>query len=154
MAFPYQDILYLAPPAPPRPMARSLRAKIFAPFDALRGFDFSVSHKKVVYEKRRYPDGEELLHLNQELVRLEDQIRHTRCRPRIRVTYFQPCQDREHMDWQELGQYLEYTDTLLDVSAQTQSLVFAGRSIPFSDLLTIYPEVSHGGLLSGSAAGA
>ena len=154
MAFAYADILYLSPPPAPRPMARGLRAKIFAPFDALRGFDFSVSHKKVVYEHRRYPDGEELIRLNQDLLRLEDLVRGSRSHPVVQVTYFQPCLDTQRTDWQHLGQYMEYTDRLMEVSVQSQSLIFAGRTIPFSDLLSIHPEVSYGGLLPGSASGA
>ena len=54
----YQKILYLPRPLSKRyPMAVERRAKQFAPFAALKGFEESVKEKEIIYEpKRILPD--------------------------------------------------------------------------------------------------
>ena len=76
------------------------RAKIFAPFDALAGFDEAVAAKEVLYEFRRELSEEEKEELNRRLVILRRLTRDSRAarenRVTVRVTFFVPCADRNH----------------------------------------------------------
>ena len=50
----YQKILYLSRPVSKRyPMAVERRAKQFAPFAALKGFEETVREKEAIYEPKR-----------------------------------------------------------------------------------------------------
>ena len=105
MEFTYTDIINLHRPAHdgdvferrhPK-MARLNRAKIFAPFAALSGFDDAVKSKQVPYVPRRIKDAEETRALNRALEAL---YRATRTgalarqnRVRARVEYFEVCAD-------------------------------------------------------------
>ena len=52
------------------PMDRRKRSKIFAPFDALYGFDERIKAKTVLYEEKRRLSEGEMDELNQKLCRL------------------------------------------------------------------------------------
>lgn len=84
------------------------RAKLFAPFDALRGFNFAISRKEVLYEEQPELGAEDLRELNRRLETLRDLTYTSRMAKRNRVavtlTYFEPCSDPHHDAYGKLGQ--------------------------------------------------
>ena len=76
-------------------MDRGHRAKIFAPFDALKGFNEAVSAKDVLYEDRielLQEDTEELSRRLNILHNLTFNGRMARAnRVQVTVTYYEPC---------------------------------------------------------------
>ena len=105
------------------PMDHVHRAKIFAPFDALAGFDECINSKRVLYEEKRILSGSEKDELNEKLTLLHSLTCNGRAarknRPQVTVTCFVPCSD-EHNDWYNRGgQYIAITGTVkkVDISA-------------------------------------
>ena len=76
------------------------RAKIFAPFDALRGFNLAIMSKEVPYVPKRILEEEEQEELNRRLTILHNLTFNGRIaranKPVAEVTYFVPCADRNH----------------------------------------------------------
>ena len=95
------------------PMSSGHRAKIFAPFDALRGFDFCIMSKEVQYTEQR-----ELSEAEKEL--LDEQLRTLQAltgngpaarknRPAAEITFFESCTDPENFAFGKGGQYKTVT---------------------------------------------
>ena len=101
------------------PMDHVHRAKIFAPFDALAGFDECINSKRVLYEEKRILSGSEKDELNEKLTLLHSLTCNGKAarknRPQVTVTCFVPCSD-EHNDWYNRGgQYIAITGTVKKV---------------------------------------
>ena len=149
MNFAYTDIINLHRPTHdgdvfsrrhPK-MARQNRAKLFAPFAALSGFDEAVRAKQAPYVPRRVGDADELRALNLALARL---YRATRTgalarqnQIRARVEYFEPCADPNHEAFGRGGLYREVADVVWRVDPAGQRLTIGDRVIPFADLRRI-----------------
>ena len=121
------------------PMDHVHRAKIFAPFDALAGFDDSIDSKKVLYEEKRVLSETEIGDLNDKLSLLHSLTCNSRVarmnNPVATVTYFVPCSD-EHNDWYNRGGlYESYTGTVKKVDAG--NLVIDDRAIALEDIVRI-----------------
>ena len=133
------DAFYIKHP----PMPASRWAKIFAPFDALYGFDERIKAKTVLYvEKRRLSEGE-VNELNQKLCRLHSLTANGRLarqsKPTATITYFSPCADPEN-DWYGCGgQYKTISGTVLNVEMDSIRLRTEDeeRAISFSDIREI-----------------
>ena len=108
-AFRYRDVLTRGRNAHPLsdgffakhpPMPVSRWAKIFAPFDALSGFDEALSAKEVVYTVRQVLDAEAETELNRRLEILSRLAVNgrlaRRSRALVEVTAFVPCADPNH----------------------------------------------------------
>ena len=84
------------------------RAKIFAPFDALRGFHFAVLSKEVSYVDKPELSCEEVRALNFQLARLRELTRNSRAARQncvfVTVFYFQPCTDPQNEAYGKRGQ--------------------------------------------------
>lgn len=118
------------------------RAKIFAPFDALRGFDFAISRKEVLYTDRPELSQEELQELNRRLGILKSLTRYAWMARRnhvvVTATYFVPCGDRQHEAYGEKGQISTVTGVCSRVDHETAQIIqIENRKIPFADLLRI-----------------
>lgn len=111
------------------PMDPAHRAKIFAPFDALDGFDEGITAKEIVYCPRREMD-EELL--DRELRNL------TAHDSPVTISYFVPCEDpcSDAFDL-GLGRYESITGTVDKIDRQTQTIAIAGKTICFEDIADI-----------------
>ena len=153
MQFAYHDIIGLQRPMHdgdlfsrrhPK-MARLNRAKLFAPFAALSGFDEAVRSKQVPYVPRRVKDAEEMRALNRALARLRQATRTgalaRQNRVRARVEYFQVCTDPHHAAFGRDGLYRAVTDIVWKVDPVGQALVIGEATIPFSDIdrITLQP---------------
>ena len=146
MDFAYSDIINSRRPAHdgdvfsrrhPK-MARLNRAKIFAPFAALSGYDDAVRSKQVPYVPRRQRDADALRALNLALERLHRTTRTgalaRQNRVRARVEYFEVCKDPNHEAFGRDGLYHTLTDIVWRVDPTGQKLVIGNRAIPFADL--------------------
>lgn len=105
----------------------SNRAKIFAPFAALVGFDDRVRRKEIDYAARRELAEEETAELNTVLNRLARG-------DRVKVCYFELCIDHESDAFGRLGLYRTACGTVRWVDAIGQVLYLEDRAIGFSDL--------------------
>ena len=109
------------------PMAPSRWAKIFAPFDALDGFDERIRAKEEAYTERKELDEGEKEELNRKLCYLHTLTMNGRLarqnRPTVAITYFSPCTDIEN-DWYGCG-------------GQYKTITMLPPSIPWSGDLRI-----------------
>ena len=119
------------------------RAKIFAPFDALYGFDERVKAKTVLYEEKRRLSEGEVDELNQKFCHLHSLTANGRLarqnKPTVTITYFSPCADPEN-DWYGCGgQYLTVNGTVLRVEMDAIRIKTntEERIISFSDIRDI-----------------
>ena len=106
------------------------RAKIFAPFAALVGFDERVRSKEVDYTARRDLGEEEELQLNTVL-------NHVARGDRVKVRYFEVCYDHESEAFGRLGLYKTTNGCVRWVDAVGQVLYLEDRAIDFGDLYTV-----------------
>lgn len=144
-AFRYREIFYRGKPRHSKTdpfrirhpsMDLGRRAKLFSPFDALKGFSSAVSAKNELYESRRDLNEEELQELERRLHILKG-----RCPARIRATFYVPCQDENSEAWGKGGQYHTLSGTCLKVDAQIgRCLLMEGARISFSDLYRLENE--------------
>ena len=78
-------------------MPCSRRAKIFAPFDALRGFNEAVASKEIFYTERPELSEDEKEQLNNKLAILHkltiNRKEAKKNAPLVKVTFYQPCLD-------------------------------------------------------------
>jgi len=122
-------------------MEHGKRAKIFAPFAALKGFEEEVRSKEVKYEPRRLLDPDELYELNQTLQELHNltySSREVRLHPVIaEAEYFVLCEDSHHEAFHTKGQYVTVRDTVTLVDPITQTLKIGDLRIPFHDLFNV-----------------
>ena len=111
------------------------RAKIFAPFAALVGFDECIKGKDIQYESKRDADERRL---NQQLNRLHSLTWNSKVarenRVSVTVEYYVPCTDPHHDAYGRKGQYRTMSGTVQRVDQIAQVLVVDGQSIPFSDI--------------------
>ncbi|MBR2824140.1 MAG: hypothetical protein IKE24_10700 [Clostridia bacterium] len=115
------------------------RAKIFSPFDALKGFSEAVASKEIQYENRRDLDDDTKEDLNRKLGILHRLTINGRAsrenRPVITVTFFVPCDDPDNAAYGCRGQYLTVTGPCVRVGMR--ALQLEKRTIPFRDIAAI-----------------
>ena len=108
-------------------MDRGHRAKIFAPFDALKGFNEAVSAKDVLYEDRI----ELLQEDTEELMARANRVQ-------VTVTYYEPCNDENHEAFGLRGQYKTITGICWNVDAEVgQTILIDKTRISLGSLLKI-----------------
>ena len=121
------------------PMEPARRAKIFAPFDALVGFDEAVASKEVLYEPKRCLSENEKEHLNKKLQVLAFLTRSgkdaRKNRPTAAVTYFVPCSDKNSFAYGLEGTYRTLTGFVEKVGRYTMTV--DGQDIPLEDVSDI-----------------
>ena len=103
------------------------RATIFAPFDALKGFNEAVAAKDELYEDRRELNEEDISELDRRmgiLHRLTANSRMARENDiRITVTYFVPCEDPNSESYGLWGQYHVMTGICRKVDAEVTKTI-------------------------------
>lgn len=125
----YQDIREIGRPVPLRPrMPRANRAKLFAPYDALKPFEATVHAKDVVYVPRI-----ELGDYAQEC--LDGRLRVLKRGDLVTVTWFQPYGSEEH-----LGQYIKTSGRISKIDANCQLFYLGKQIIPIPDIINIGGE--------------
>ena len=118
------------------------RAKIFSPFDALKGFNEAVAAKDVLYENRidLAPEDEE--ELSRRLTILHNLTFNSRMaranRVHVSVTYYEPCSDENHEAYGLRGQYKIVTGICWNVDAEAGHTILVGsRKLPLEDVIKI-----------------
>lgn len=124
------DSFYIKHP----PMSTLRRAKLFAPFDALSGFDDRIAAKEVLYKERQVLTEEE----NEELDRRLSVIRRLAPDTRtarenqlcIEVTCFSPCEDPESEIYESgLGRYRTISGIVRKVDLLKRRILVGDESI-------------------------
>ena len=118
------------------------RAKIFAPFDALKGFSEAIASKDVLYENRielMPEDAEELSRRLSILHNLTFNSRMARAnRVLVSVTYYEPCSDKDHDAYGIQGKYKTVTGICWNVDTEEHRVLLIDRmKIPLEDVLRI-----------------
>ena len=115
------------------------RAKIFAPFAALTGFEERIEAKLERYVEKRELNEEEQADLDCTLTSLYEQTRRAGSTPvYAAVTYFLPCPDEQHEAYGLRGSYETVTGRVWRVDpVLSQTLQVCDIRIEFSDLAAI-----------------
>ena len=118
------------------------RAKIFAPFDALKGFNEAVSAKEVLYENQIELNPEDAAELDRRLTILHNLTYNSRMaranRVQVSVTYYQPCMDPNHDDYRLRGQYQTISGICWNVDAEVNRTITIDRmKLSLDDVLRI-----------------
>ena len=149
MEFAYSDIIGLRRPVHdgdvfsrrhPK-MTQLNRAKIFAPFAALTGFDSAVRAKEIQYVPRHILDPEEAYALNERLnnlyLRTRTGVLARTNRITVKVEYFEVCADIHHEGFGRLGLYHTETGILWKVDPVAQAITVGEKVIPFGNISTL-----------------
>ncbi len=119
-------------------MACSKRAKLFAPFAALSGFDEKIHAKEETLTPRRFPDPEEQEELNEKLRRLKEltmQARMQKQKPvQAEACFFVSMETERNNGFRELGVYETLRGSVTEVCCETQQLILEDRILRFEDL--------------------
>ena len=123
-------------------MDRGQRAKIFSPFDALRGFGNAVASKDALYVDRPALTDEETAEIDRRLGILSALTANTRKARqnsvRIRAVYFAPCADPNHEAYGRRGQLVTILGICRKVDGAVTHTLTAGETvIPLGDILSI-----------------
>ncbi len=118
------------------------RAKIFAPFDALEGFDEAVADREVLYEFRRELSEEEKEELDRRLGILYRLTRNGRLAREnavpVHVTYFVPCEDRDSPAFGYRGRYVTLSGVCGRIGLRDMRV--GGRAVPLKEIVGIESE--------------
>ncbi len=119
-------------------MESGRRAKIFSPFDALRGFSEAVVSKDVIYEPRTelWDDREELdrrLRILKELTRNRRMARANQAH--VTVTHYTACTDKNSEAYGERGLYRKSSGICRNVDPDiTRSILIDEERISFENI--------------------
>ena len=118
------------------------RAKLFAPFDALRGFDFAIMCKNELYVDKAVLCPEDAEELSRRLTILHNLTYNSRMarenRVQVTATYYEPCSDVNHEDYGIRGQYKTITGICWNVDAEVkQTILIDGMRISLENVLKI-----------------
>lgn len=129
----YRDMIYLSRPLSRHPkMSVENRAKLFAPFAALRGFDIEI----LTQEQDRLLVPQVSLSADQQEA-IRQTLNHLRKVDWVQVTYFQP---GKVLDGRLLGEYAFLSAAVKKVDDVEKLLVLEGASIPFGNLHRVVAE--------------
>lgn len=126
-------------------MSQQNRAKLFAPFAALVGFDERVRKKEINYVPKHELDSDEEWELNHQLYRLHCLTANSRLARAnmvgVSIEYFVICTDEENDAYRVKGQYKTITGVVLKVDQHEQTITILNGSethiIAFSDVYRI-----------------
>lgn len=129
----YAHIINKSRPVSKRPhMSLDNRARIFAPFSALRGFDISILTKEK--DRALVPKVTLSEHMQETIERKLGRIKGGE---QISLTWFRPVKQSAGV---ELGEYDTEMMTVIRVDCQNQMLVMKERSVPFDSIREIIVE--------------
>ena len=124
------------------PMPYGKRAKLFAPFAALKGFEEEVRSKEVLYVRKRDLDADEFYDLNEKLKLLHEKTKTRRLARQNRVVaeieYYVPCTDDHSDAYKTRGRYVTVTGEVEEVDPHRQILRVQGQEILFGNIYKIY----------------
>lgn len=123
-------------------MSTGKRAKIFAPFAALKDFDKEIASKEELYTAKTELSAEDTQELSRRLEILHNLTWNSRMarenRVTVSVTFFVPCLDTHNEAYGVLGQYKTVTGVCRYVDADVgQNLRVDNTLIAFENILTL-----------------
>ncbi len=122
-------------------MALGKRAKIFSPFDALKGFTEAVEAKDELYVERVELSEDECAELDHIIGELQNLVCNGNAAREnnvaVTVTHFVPCVDENNDAYGFRGQYVETKGVLTEIDTVRRFITVGGRKIPFGDILSI-----------------
>ena len=149
--FKYQEVLKRGRPRhypldpfsirhPAMPLSR--RAKIFSPFDALKGFSEAVAAKQEEYEPRRELLDEEKQDLVQKISTLK--ISNSENLTMVQIEYYVPCTDPAHDAYGKLGQYRVLTGAFMGADMIRRTITVDNQIISAEDIsdIVILPQAA------------
>ena len=117
------------------------RAKIFAPFAALRGFDQAILSKDTLYEPKRMLAEDERAELNRRFTVLHNLTYNGRMaranKPVVTMEYFVPCADRNHEAYGYGGNYTEIKGIVWNVDFVGGTVRLGKTTIRMADIARI-----------------
>lgn len=117
------------------------RAKIFSPFDALKGFNEAIASKDVLYRDRIELSEEDRKELDRRIHILKGLTYNGRLaranRVQVTVVYYVPCADENHEAFGLRGRYQKITGVCWNVNELYGSLLVDKTQIPFDNILRI-----------------
>ncbi len=127
-------------------MSQQNRAKLFAPFAALVGFDERVRKKEINYVPKHELDADEEWELNHRLYKLHCLTANSRLAHAnmvsVSIEYFAVCTDEENDAYLVKGHYKTVTGVVLKVDPHEQHISIRSgvetHVIPFSDIYRIF----------------
>ena len=151
VGFKYSDVLKNGKPVHEKydsfslkhpPMDLGRRAKIFSPFDALKGFNDAVASKNIIYEEKHTLTEEETNFLSDSLSKLHALTKNAKATGksavRISVTYFEPCTDPFNEAYMTKGQYITITGLVYKIDSEiSNTLRVDDKYIDFHKILSI-----------------
>ena len=122
------------------------RAKIFSPFDALKGFNEAIASKDILYEDRRVLSDEDIRHLNHAIGILYNLTKTRQLAMEnhvaVSVTYFAPCKDSDNEAFMVRGRYQTLSGILQKVDTfHAKNIIIDGIEVRLSDILSIESQV-------------
>ena len=124
---------------PSMPLGR--RAKIFSPFDALKGFNEAIAAKDVRYVPRKHLSPEETEDLDRKVSLLHSLVTdsHAADRLQIRVSaeYFVPCKDPESAAFGTRGTYHRVSGICREVSFHKRCILIGHHRLSFKDIASL-----------------
>ena len=116
------------------------RAKIFSPFDALKGFNEAISEKNIIYEHRKNLSDEDMQILDQKLCLLQQLTKNSKSARinsiPVEITYFCLLEDPDMQE--EKGRYLTDSGILMKVDAFSRMIILEDDTrIPIDDIISI-----------------
>ena len=122
------------------------RAKIFSPFDALKGFNESIASKDILYEDRRVLSDEDIRHLNHAIGILYNLTKTRQLAMEnhvaVSVTYFAPCKDSDNEAFMVRGRYQTLSGILQKVDPfHAKNIIIDDIEVRLSDILSIESQV-------------
>ena len=127
------------------PMSTVQRAKLFAPFDALRGFQEAIAGKRARYEDRRILTEGEKEELDRRIgilhsLTLNSRMARENC-VSARITYYVPCQDPDHDAYQKQGRYESVTGTVKKIDPVSNAILLDDQWIHSDDICQIESDL-------------
>ena len=117
------------------------RAKLFAPFDALKGFNEAVSAKNELYVPRKELSEEEQEELNRRLAILRRMTMNSRLARgnalQITVTCYFPCTDENSDAFRVRGQYRTVKGICMRIDPESSKTLVGSTWVDFKDICRI-----------------
>lgn len=122
-------------------MALGKRAKIFSPFDALKGFTEAVEAKDELYVERVELSEDECADLDKKITELQELVCNGSAAREnnvvVTVTYFVPCVDENNDAYGYRGQYNETTGALTEIDTVRRLITVDNKRLRFDDILRL-----------------
>ena len=123
------------------PMDAIHRAKIFAPFDALRGFSEAIASKTVLYEEKKVLTEGEREELDRKIRILHSLTANRRLagenRVCVTITRYVPCSDIQNDAYGRQGRYEPVTGIVQKVDLVNRKILLDSEAVKAEDILEI-----------------